>query len=84
MSARRRYPSDLSDTRWALVEPLLTNWREEVIRRGLNIGHPPRHDLRDLLDAVLYVARNGSGSRQLQDARVVLQCPPHGLRRASE
>lgn len=26
---------------------------------GLNIGHPPRHDLRDILDAVLYVARTG-------------------------
>lgn len=65
MSARRRYPSDLSDARWALVEPLLTNWREEIIRRGLNIGHPPRHDLRDLLDAVLYVARTGIPWRYL-------------------
>ncbi|KAA6214931.1 IS5 family transposase [Streptomyces albofaciens JCM 4342] len=65
MSARRRYPSDLSDARWALVEPLLTNWREEIVRRGLNIGHPPRHDLRDLLDAVLYVARTGIPWRYL-------------------
>jgi len=65
MSARRRYPSDLSDARWALIEPLLTNWREEIIRRGLNIGHPPRHDLRDLLDAVLYVARTGIPWRYL-------------------
>ncbi|MEU6959793.1 IS5/IS1182 family transposase, partial [Streptomyces chrestomyceticus] len=44
MSARRRYPSDLSAARWALVEPLLTSWREDIVRRGLNIGHPPRHD----------------------------------------
>jgi transposase len=65
MSARRRYPSDLSDARWALVEPLLTSWREDKVRRGLNIGHPPRHELRDLLDAVLYVARTGIPWRYL-------------------
>lgn len=65
MSARRRYPSDLSDARWALVTLLLTNWREEIILRGLNIGHPPRHDLRDLLDAVLYMARTGIPWRYL-------------------
>ncbi|KEF01943.1 transposase [Streptomyces rimosus] len=65
MSARRRYPSDLSDARWVLVEPLLTRWREDIVRRGLNIGHPPRHDLRDLLDAVLYVARTGIPWRYL-------------------
>jgi transposase len=65
MSDRRRYPSDLSDARWALVEPLLTNWRTEQARHGLNIGHPPRHDLRDILDAVLYVARTGIPWRYL-------------------
>jgi transposase len=41
MSERRRYPSDLSDARWALVEPLLTSWRDDKARRGLNIGTPP-------------------------------------------
>lgn len=64
-SARRRYPSDLSDALWALVEPLFTSWREEKVRRGLTIGHPPRHDLRDLLDAVLYVALIGIPWRYL-------------------
>ncbi|EDY49177.1 hypothetical protein SSCG_02205 [Streptomyces clavuligerus] len=54
MSGRRWYPSDLSDARWALIEPLLTSWRDEKARHELNIGHPPQHDLRDLLDAILY------------------------------
>ncbi|MFD2119838.1 transposase [Streptomyces cirratus] len=50
MPERRRYPSDLSDARWELVESVLTAWRSRP-------GHRPatRHDLRSLLDAVLYV-----------------------------
>ncbi|MDW4911144.1 IS5/IS1182 family transposase, partial [Streptomyces sp. ADMS] len=27
MSDRKPYPSDLSDARWALIEPTLTAWR---------------------------------------------------------
>src|SRR6516164_2791237 len=42
MAARRPYPSDLSDARWALAEPTLTAWRERVHRAGLGIGRPPR------------------------------------------
>ncbi|MEU5403581.1 IS5 family transposase [Streptomyces sp. NPDC005963] len=47
------------------VEPLLTSWRDEKARHGLNIGHPPQHNLRDLLDAILYVARTGIPWRYL-------------------
>ncbi|MGW6290307.1 IS5 family transposase [Streptomyces sp. NPDC055107] len=65
MSERRRYPSDLSDARWALVEPLLASWRDDKARHGLNTGTPPQHDLRDLLDAILYVARTGIPWRYL-------------------
>ncbi|MFI9569384.1 IS5/IS1182 family transposase, partial [Streptomyces rishiriensis] len=32
MPTRRPYPSDLSDARWELVEPVLAAWRFE--RRG--------------------------------------------------
>src|SRR6266567_3473577 len=60
MPARRPYPSDLSDARWALVEPTLTAWRERERRAGLGIGRPPQHDLRSLLDAILYVGRKRS------------------------
>ncbi|MFE5681479.1 transposase, partial [Streptomyces erythrochromogenes] len=59
MPGRRRYPSDLSDARRELVEPVLTTWRSERRGRGLDIGRPPDHDLHSLLDAVLYVNRTG-------------------------
>ncbi|MEU3922948.1 IS5 family transposase [Streptomyces sp. NPDC029004] len=65
MPESRRYPSDLSDARWELVEPVLTAWRSERRGRGLDIGRPPDHDLRSLLDAVLYVNRTGIPWRYL-------------------
>ncbi|MEV6704148.1 IS5 family transposase [Streptomyces sp. NPDC051453] len=65
MPERRRYPSDLSDARWELVEPVRTAWRSERRGRGLDIGQPPDHDLRSLLDAVLYVNRTGIPWRYL-------------------
>lgn len=65
MPDRRRYPSDLSDARWELVEPVLTAWRSERRGRGLDIGRPPDHDLRSLLNAVLYVNRTGIPRRYL-------------------
>ncbi|MFF2732843.1 IS5 family transposase [Streptomyces sp. NPDC058008] len=65
MTERRRYPSDLSDARWQLVEPILTAWRAERRGRGLDIGRPPNHDLRSLLDAVLHVNRTGIPWRYL-------------------
>ncbi|MFE2756491.1 IS5 family transposase [Actinosynnema sp. NPDC059335] len=56
MSSRRAYPSDLSDARWALIEPVLTAWREA--RRGP--GTAARvHDLREIVNAILYVCRTG-------------------------
>lgn len=57
MAERRRYPSDLSDARWELVEPVLTAWRAERGGRGLDIGRPPDHDLRGILDTILFVNR---------------------------
>jgi transposase len=65
MTTRQPYPSDLSDARWALVEPTLTAWREERRRRGLEGGRPPTHDLRDILDAIVYVDRTGIPWRYL-------------------
>ncbi|MFD7233332.1 transposase [Streptomyces sp. NPDC059881] len=65
MSEPRRYPSDLSDARWELVQPVLTAWRAERRGRGLDIARPPDHDLRILLDAVLYVNRTSIPWRYL-------------------
>ena len=56
MSDRRAYRTDLSDARWALIEPILTKWRAD--RVGLGIS-PPKHGLRELVNAILYVNRTG-------------------------
>jgi transposase len=56
MTARRAYRTDLSDERWALIEPILTAWR--AARRGLGIKEPT-HDLREIVNAILYVNRTG-------------------------
>jgi transposase len=56
MPDRRAYRTDLSDARWAVIEPILTKWRAD--RVGLGIS-PPMHSLRELVNAILYVNRTG-------------------------
>ncbi|MFD3532639.1 IS5 family transposase [Streptomyces sp. NPDC058664] len=65
MSKRRPYPSDLSDARWELIEPVLSAWRLECRRKALHFGRPPEHDLRDIMDAILCVDRTGVPWRYL-------------------
>ncbi|MFJ4696134.1 IS5 family transposase [Streptomyces sp. NPDC088766] len=65
MPKRRPYPSDLSDARWELIEPVLAAWRFERRGRALDFGRPPEHDLRDIMDAILYVDRTGVQWRYL-------------------
>ncbi|WP_419664872.1 IS5 family transposase [Streptomyces sp. 2-1] len=65
MTRQRPYPSDLSDARWELVEPARTAWRAERRGKGLDIGRPPQHDLRRIIDAILYVDRTGIPWRYL-------------------
>ncbi|WP_051105826.1 IS5 family transposase [Parafrankia discariae] len=48
-----------------MVEPVLTAWRNERHRKGLTIGRPPTHDLRSVLNAILYVDRTGIPWRYL-------------------
>ncbi|MGQ4400115.1 IS5 family transposase [Streptomyces hayashii] len=56
MSARRPYRSDVSDARWALIEPVFTAWRA----RRTGPGTAARvHDLREIVNAILYVNRTG-------------------------
>ncbi|BCB78001.1 IS5-like element ISSco3 family transposase [Phytohabitans flavus] len=55
-TARRPYGTDLSDARWALIEPMLSAWRAG--RVGLGIS-PIKHDLREIVNAILYVNRTG-------------------------
>ena len=50
MSRRPRYPSDLSDAEWALLEPLLASSEQR--------GHSPKWPLRRVTDAVFYLLRS--------------------------
>src|SRR5262249_48783884 len=59
---RRAYRTDLSDARWALIEPILVAWRAR--RKGLGI-QKPRHDLREIVNAILYVNRTGIAGEHL-------------------
>lgn len=55
-ASRRPYRTDLSDARWALIEPMLSAWR--AARAGLGIAKI-QHDLREIVNAILYVNRTG-------------------------
>lgn len=56
-SPARRYPSDLTDAQWALIEPLLPAPTTE--------GRPEKHPRREIVNAILYVCRTGCAYRQL-------------------
>lgn len=58
MSQRKPYPSDLSDARWALIEPTLTAWRKARLDRRPT-GQPAKVELRDVFNTILYVNRTG-------------------------
>jgi len=48
---RKRYPSDLTDEQWALLEPLIP-----PAKRG---GRPRKVDMREVLNTLFYQARTG-------------------------
>ncbi|MFD9822666.1 IS5 family transposase [Streptomyces violascens] len=72
MTNRQSYQTDLSDARWALIAPVLQEWRDQRRRRALDIGRPPIHDLREILNALLYLDRTGVQWRYLPH-----DFPPH-------
>jgi putative transposase len=51
MITRKSYPSDLTDEQWALIEPLLPPEKPR--------GAPRQVDLREVMNALLYVSRTG-------------------------
>jgi putative transposase len=55
--ARTPYPTDLTDAQWALLEPLLP-----AAKPG---GRPRSADLREVVDAILYLLRTGCAWRML-------------------
>ena len=52
-----RYPSDLTDAEWKLIEPMIPE-----AQRG---GRPRKTDMREVMNAVRYVLRTGCQWRQL-------------------
>ena len=58
MTPRRAYRTDLSDARWTLIEPILAAWRAARSEAGLGLSKPV-HDLREIVNAILYVNRTG-------------------------
>ncbi|AYF26872.1 hypothetical protein CSH63_05280 [Micromonospora tulbaghiae] len=51
----RRYPSDLTDAQWAVLEPLLPapSWQRSTGRR------PEQHSRRQIINALFYLVDNG-------------------------
>src|SRR5919205_3071999 len=64
MAKRQPYPSDLSDARWALIEPRLSAWRQARTEAGVG-GRTPHQELREIFNAILYVNRTGIAWRYL-------------------
>jgi transposase len=85
MTSRPAYPTDLSDARWALIEPVLSSWRAARAQAGLGLSEPV-HDLREIVNAILYVNRAGCAWQMLPHDfppyKTVLTITPSGRRMA--
>src|SRR5438045_9720945 len=57
---RKPYPSDLTDEQWALLEPLLPDAKPG--------GHPRTTNLREALNALFYLMREGCSWRAIPHA----------------
>lgn len=55
--SRKRYPSDLSDREWTILEPLLPPARADV--------RPRKYEMREIINAVRYLQRTGCSWRML-------------------
>jgi transposase len=56
MSARKPYPSDVTDEQWALIGPFLDAWRAKRVSVAGRVGD---QDLREIVNAILYQNRTG-------------------------
>jgi transposase len=56
VNERKRYPSDLTDERWALIEPVITAWK--AAHRSVS-GHQGEYEMREIINAILYQSRTG-------------------------
>ena len=72
MTGRRPYPSDISDARWALIEPTLTAWQQaRLANRATSTPNPT--DLREVINALFYINRTG-----ISWLYIPHDLPPHG------
>jgi transposase len=55
---RRPYPSDVSDEHWALIEPMITAWKQARVTRSAT-GDPRSCDLREVVNAIFYQEPDG-------------------------
>jgi transposase len=53
----KRYPTDLTDREWAILEPL--------VPAGKTGGRPASHPRREIVNAILYVLRGGNSWRMV-------------------
>ena len=51
MTNRKTYPTDLQDSEWAVIEPELP--------KASKRGRPSKHRLREILNAIFYLVKNG-------------------------
>lgn len=61
---REPYPSDLADEQWALIEPMITGWKQSRVARSAT-GSPGSCDLREVVNAIFYQNRTGCQWRYL-------------------
>ncbi len=61
---REPYPSDLADEQWALIEPMITAWKQDRVARSAT-GDPGSCDLREVVNAIFYQNRTGCQWRYL-------------------
>jgi transposase len=55
---RRGYPSDLTDERWALIEPVITVWKAQHPSVS---GHQGRYAMREIINAMCCQVRERAG-----------------------
>ncbi|MGW1848787.1 transposase, partial [Streptomyces sp. NPDC001966] len=51
MSERKPCQSDSTDEQWALIEPMLTAWKNR--HRSVS-GHQGRYSMREIVNSILY------------------------------
>lgn len=69
---RKPYPSDVSDQQWALIEPLFPR-----PHRRSRPGRPREVDLREVVNALFYHAREGCSWRALPHDFPAWNCVYH-------